>query len=1077
MSEVSVNVYCRFRPINTLERTTWESNRIITHLKQEDLQHLAPQFKQHKNKKYKDPKKWKKLAQNTKLLKKHFTLTPNDILRFQRLVQVDVSDWDEDARFLQENLGVTIYPEANTIGTLDAFGHSRTFSFDKVLWLDTSQQQAFSTIGLPMMKDALRGINGTLVAFGQTGSGKTFSSFGPEPITNAPFEMLGIIPLSFSYLFEAAARDETVTNLIVEIEVVEIYLGRLRDLLEPKDLKTKRDKLLKLREVDDVIEEPGGKKKKPAKRRQVRKKGKKGKKGKKKAAKEKKVIPKKMAVVGSFQAAANTVEDIQVLIAKSTENRSKNETEMNKSSSRSHLIMRAKILQHKTDGSYVHCYLTFCDLAGSEKVRKTNVVGEQLQEAKDINLQLSTLRDVIDSVVKKKKFIPFKNSMLTRVLKYSLIGNVKTSILVCCSPHIWNQSETLSGLQFGATCKLIKNKVVVNKEYTKAELVKKLKALEAEYKIMKENLRKAKMKEFAGFLANKSTNEKGQQDGSGSDFSSQVAQMQVEMDSLQRQLQDAQEELEQERLEFADKIKEMNRNSPPKETLKVDASNEGGMVDENLLEGLEELKIHMTNKHAIGMLEELLSRAGPAPASRKLSFEFLPEPNAIDLRINQTQEDSMDKHIKFHGLGEKLSTLRGQRKLRMMMNPTGDSSGFSVVDFDQPDGNSKLASLIKMGKTPSDTVLAINPEKTKRNKDLRSIVQAQSEWLKGTMMNLVDEDELDDDDLIDFNSDYSEFDEESCSAISASEISSPGSDTEEPSISHPHGIQYKMKGKAGQPTLSDPILDLVANLNDDNINELRIFLRGKRREKDFELNFKSLNDGLNTWKISDIAAFWVTLSCQQQKKVRIIDAMGFVSRLEHYLTKQFVAKKIESELGGHAEQFRQILSTIPSITFSEIDLNGDDRIHIEELTRCLKTTERLVVERLFKALDENEDGYVSRMEFDILKTNLEKDLAGGIDESQRQKRFDFSELFHTLIPNLSSVYSKSGFVDENGGLTEKGASHILHLLRNTTPGGLTVASDLGMLYLIGLREDQIVALMCDVPQQIWHQLVEHPEEN
>merc|ERR1711879_733323 len=225
--------------------------------------------------------------------------------------------------------------------------------------------------------------------------------------------------------------------------------------------KTKRDKDLKLREIDDVIEEPGKKKKPAGRRRANRKKGKKGKKGGKKAAKEKKVIPKKMAVIGTFQAAANSVEDIQVLLAKSTKNRSKSSTDMNKSSSRSHLIMRAKILQHKTDGSQVHSYLAFCDLAGSEKVRKTNVVGDQLKEAKDINLQLSTLRDVIDSVVKKKKFIPFKNAMLTKVLKYSLVGNVKTSILICCSPHIWNQPEALSALKFGATCKLIKNKVVV----------------------------------------------------------------------------------------------------------------------------------------------------------------------------------------------------------------------------------------------------------------------------------------------------------------------------------------------------------------------------------------------------------------------------------------------------------------------------------------------------------------------------------------------------------------------------------------------------------------------------------------
>merc|ERR1719461_2175978 len=270
--------------------------------------------------------------------------------------------------------------------------------------------------------------------------------------------------------------------------------------------------------------------------------------------------------------------------------------------------------------------------------------------------------------------------------------------------------------------------------------------------------------------------------------------------------------------------------------------------------------------------------------------------------------------------------------------------------------------------------------------------------------------------------------------------------------------------------MSDPVLDLVANLTSENIKELRLLLRNARREKGFELNFNVLVARLESWRVADVASFWVILSCQQQKKVRLVQAIGFLSRLEQYLDKKFAASSIIDALGQHAEQFRLVLSTIPDLKFSEIDIDGNDQITIDELTKHLHETQALVVEKLFDALDEDQNGFIDRMEFDVLKQSLQKDFSREIDENQ--KRFDMSNLFNEYVGNLTDVYAKKGFADENGGLTVKGASHVLHLLRDQAPSGKLLENDLGLLYLQGLTEVQITDLMKDVPRQIWSQLVE-----
>merc|ERR1719334_447990 len=128
----------------------------------------------------------------------------------------------------------------------------------------------------------------------------------------------------------------------------------------------------------------------------------------------------------------------------------------------------------KRDNVTLNSKLNFVDLAGSEKVLKTGAEGKNLQEAKAINSSLTTLRVVIDSLAKGKKYIPWRDSKLSMLIKDSLGGNSKTKMLICVSPHIWNFEETTASLEFAKRARFIQNKVVANFQFTPEELKKKL---------------------------------------------------------------------------------------------------------------------------------------------------------------------------------------------------------------------------------------------------------------------------------------------------------------------------------------------------------------------------------------------------------------------------------------------------------------------------------------------------------------------------------------------------------------------------------------------------------------------------
>ena len=92
--------------------------------------------------------------------------------------------------------------------------------------------------------------------------------------------------------------------------------------------------------------------------------------------------------------------------------------------------------------------LNLVDLAGSEKIKRTGVTGKNLEEAKKINMSLSSLGNVINSLCKGKEHIPYRDSKITRLLQESLGGNYKTSLIVACSPHPNNFEDTISTLKF-----------------------------------------------------------------------------------------------------------------------------------------------------------------------------------------------------------------------------------------------------------------------------------------------------------------------------------------------------------------------------------------------------------------------------------------------------------------------------------------------------------------------------------------------------------------------------------------------------------------------------------------------------
>uniref|UniRef100_S4RVC6 Kinesin-like protein n=1 Tax=Petromyzon marinus TaxID=7757 RepID=S4RVC6_PETMA len=336
----------------------------------------------------------------------------------------------------------------------------KTFTFDYSYWshdgfvaLDNGylapeneqfadQKRVFSDLGEGILENAWNGYNCSLFAYGQTGSGKTYSVVGGSANK-------GILPLFCERLFEDIERNvEHITGDMalvcnVSLSMVEIYNEQVRDLLNPQ---SGRQGGLRIREkvdhgffVENLLTVP----------------------------------------VGSYG-------DIDSRIQEGTRNRTIAATHMNATSSRAHTIVAITFVQKAmSDGGHTlqkSSTINIVDLAGSERAGNTGAARERLKEGCMINQSLSTLGNVIKALADQGKgvqkstalvLLPFRDSVLTKLLKNALGGNSKTIMIAALSPADVNYEETLSTLRFVDRAKAIRVQAVVNESPT-SRLVREL---------------------------------------------------------------------------------------------------------------------------------------------------------------------------------------------------------------------------------------------------------------------------------------------------------------------------------------------------------------------------------------------------------------------------------------------------------------------------------------------------------------------------------------------------------------------------------------------------------------------------
>ena len=360
-------------------------------------------------------------------------------------VAIRVRPMNKHEKEQNSKLCVEVDTVNNTVSVISEKNEAKTFPFDYVYPMDTTQREVYDQVAFPIVDSIFQGYNGTVFAYGQTGCGKTYTMMG---IVTDP-NLKGIIPNAFSHIFGYIKTEGESKRFLVRCSFVEIYNEEVRDLLGDSKKKL------------DIREDP--------------KKG---------------TFVRDLTYINIKDS-----NDIEKCLNKGNKNRHVGQTSMNDQSSRSHSLFTVYLeIEEKGgdgNGRIKSGKLNLVDLAGSERVGKTNATGQTFDEGKKINLSLTALGSVIDALSSNRKHIPYKDSKLTRLLADSLGGNTKTVMFANISPASYNYDETLGTLRYASRAKLIKNAPKVNEDPKDALL----RQYEEEIKALKEKLSNGGMPE------------------------------------------------------------------------------------------------------------------------------------------------------------------------------------------------------------------------------------------------------------------------------------------------------------------------------------------------------------------------------------------------------------------------------------------------------------------------------------------------------------------------------------------------------------------------------------------------------
>ncbi|EFY97286.2 kinesin [Metarhizium robertsii ARSEF 23] len=314
----------------------------------------------------------------------------------------------------------------------------KKFTFDNSFWSHNikdphyaHQEDVYNSLGEEFLDHNFEGYHTCIFAYGQTGSGKSYTMMGTP-------DQPGLIPRTCEDLFEridAAHNENSNIAYNVRVSYFEVYNEHVRDLLVPVNPNAPPH-YLKIREsptegpyVKDLTEVP-----------------------------------------------VRSINEILRYMKNGDQSRTTASTKMNDTSSRSHAVftIMLKQIHHdmETDETTERSSrIRLVDLAGSERAKSTEATGARLREGSNINKSLTTLGRVIAALAdpkalrsgKRKDIVPYRDSILTWLLKDSLGGNSKTAMIACIAPSDYD--ETLSTLRYADQAKRIRTRAVVNQDH------------------------------------------------------------------------------------------------------------------------------------------------------------------------------------------------------------------------------------------------------------------------------------------------------------------------------------------------------------------------------------------------------------------------------------------------------------------------------------------------------------------------------------------------------------------------------------------------------------------------------------